>query len=263
MSSKNREAKTKEDILSAYNEIIGYMRTIAKKVAKKLKAPYCPEKYKIQINGSRGNRNHAGLINQHIGISFNMGRKTAYYISFTTLNIDDSSYNVHEAIGRVQFMIAHENKDAGYPNEKLKCKAGDNCYVIQYPIMSEDKSGSNDLLLIKAYAKSKKSYDWDAFFKEKEIRRIYQTGYKLFGDSDGDAKEDVFLEDDESINEFCSMISSLIKYLDSLKEEGKINWLHQPSEHSEHAIFGDVIDKFGKLIKADLFIVFKPPFYAH
>ncbi|MBE5970296.1 MAG: hypothetical protein E7242_08700 [Lachnospiraceae bacterium] len=215
MSFKNSETKTKEDILSAYNEIIGYMRTIAKKVADELRDSHCHEKYTIQINGSRGNRNHAGLINQHIGISFNMGRKTAYYISFTSLNIDDSSYNVHEAIGRVQFMIAHENKDAGCPNEKLKCKAGDNCYVIHYPIMSEDKSGSNDLLLIKAQGEDERIYDWDNFFKGKEIRRIYQTGYKLFGEASGDAKEDRFLEDEDSIDEFCTMIVSLINYLDS------------------------------------------------
>ncbi len=226
MSFKNSETKTKEDILSAYNEIIGYMRTIAKKVAEKLGGPNCPEKYKIQINGSRGNRNHAGLINQHIGISFNMGRKTAYYISFTSLNIDDSSYNVNEAIGRVQFMIAHENKDAGCPNEKLQCKAGDNCYVIHYPIMSEDKDGKNKLLREvqrKTNKDGETDYNWDYFFEGKEIRRIYQTGYKLFGNADGDAKEDVFLEDDESIDEFCSMISSLINYLDNLKEEGKNN----------------------------------------
>ena len=215
MSFKNSETKTKEDILSAYNEIIGYMRTIAEKVAKKLKDPNCPEKYTIQINGSRGNNNHAGLINQHIGISIDKGGKTAYYISFTTLNIDDGSNNVHEAIGRIQFMIAHENKDAGYPNEKLKCKAGDNCYVIYYPIMSEDKGGSNDLLLIKAQGEAERIYDWDNFFKGKEIRRIYQTGYKLFGEASGDAKEDRFLEDEDSIDEFCTMIVSLINYLDS------------------------------------------------
>ena len=219
-TQENRESENLTDKLqSGYSDMIAGLLKIQEKVAAKLKTML--KGYDVNSHGGKKTQKHAGLIQQNMGIGLDYrGEKVSkYYISFTSMNVDKKRGNIHEVIGRIQFMIKDINADAGDPNDVAVSKEGKLWLEINYPTMSEDYR-NNDKLLTKA--KNNNQYDWKLFFGNDRIRRIYQTGYKLIGDEGRDAKEDIILNE-ENISEFCTMIVSLINYLDSLKEEGKIN----------------------------------------
>lgn len=124
---------------------------------------------------------HSGDLDLHIGIDVKFDKKNTYYISFSSLNIDSNSKNIHTVPGRIQIMIGDgkPNEKLG-KNEKVESRYG-LCSRIFYPKMSEDSTYGGKINNLKLTYIHKNE---DLIEEElKKGRKVFYTGYKLFGNN--------------------------------------------------------------------------------
>ena len=196
--------------------VLNYMKDSAEIIRAKLleKAKGHPFLKDCNIKSYMGHNVHFGNLNHHVAVDVKCQKKTKYFISMVTLNFDQSTRNVHEVWGRIQIILGIN----GNPNCRIQVKmeAIDtvNAFVTAYPLMNEDKTENIHKLI---YSSSDK-YCTDWITLEDDLvkgRRIFQTGYKLFGSEKCD---DIVLTDD-NIDEFVTVIIKFISRCEEVQEQ--------------------------------------------
>ena len=132
------------------------------------------------------------------GINFeNESGLTEFYLSMTSLDIDNGTKNIHTYPGRVCLMISKDCKDAGNPNESAASITD-----IAYPKTNEKGNIIKDYVLGNEYGKS--------VFDNTKIKdfQIYATGYSLFSQ---DLKCGYELINEENMDDFANLVLAFIE----------------------------------------------------
>lgn len=162
----------------------------------------------FKVSGNNRQR-HAGDLKLHIGIDVKVEGMNAYYISFTSFNVDTSSKNIHIVPGRIQIMLGD-----GKPNTGFETPYG-MCIDVFYPKMQEDTEHNREQRKLKLtdISSDKKSIK-DSL---KGGRKTFYTGYRLFGNG---GTGDILL-DESKYEEFMKTILNFINMVEGLFQREK------------------------------------------
>lgn len=212
-----------ENVEASLKNVLKYMKDSAEKISDKLRAKKKEYLFlkDFDIKVFHGDSLHFGDLTHHVAVDVKCQKKTKYFISMVTLNFDQNTLNVHEVWGRIQIIVGGN----GNPNRSIRVKMEGietvNATVIAYPLMIEDKTkdstANTHKLVYRGSKKSGTELDTlvDEFIKG---RRIFQTGYKLFGSTNCD---DIILTDD-NIDEFVNLIIEFISKCEKVHSQNEI-----------------------------------------
>lgn len=186
----------------AYDLIVKYLEQYTKRICAVLTSVGENTNFDINVYGGKRAHTHAGLIQHHCGVGFDIKgkRKSKYYLSMVSMNREKNSKNIHSVLGRIQFMISRDSIDAGNPNRMIE---GENGIEVAYPFMDE-----------KQVLRELKEDEWQRFFEDRRNQRVFYTGYKIMGREGEDAKADIVLNS-KNIEQFCRMILNIINFLEN------------------------------------------------